>query len=339
MAERLCEFESHLGHKELLDLRAALFLFYTPAGMRKYYYNDKGYMAVDTPSRASWICVNKPDTDDVRFLIEDEKVPPILLEYLEDKDERPRVERNGDWLMTIIRIPIPGPGTTLPYITIPMGIISHTGSRHVITVCSHPNSLTDDFADHTRHNSICVNALSDFVLRIFFSTAHWYLRYLELMSEYVIGTEKALERSVENNDLKQLMSLQKSLVYFNTSIKGNLMVLERIANIYGDDIDRELLEDVEIEMRQADTTAGISNDIIKATMDSYSSIISNNVNNVMKRMSALSIILIVPTFVASLYGMNVDILLSSPYAFWIILGIAALLTTLAFLCLKHLRWL
>ena len=69
--------------------------------MRQYYYNDKGYMAVGAPLQASWICVNKPDTDDVRFLIEDEKVPPILLEYLEDKDERPRVERNGDWLMKL----------------------------------------------------------------------------------------------------------------------------------------------------------------------------------------------------------------------------------------------
>ena len=99
------------------------------------------------------------------------------------------------------------------------------------------------------------------------------------------------------------------------------------------------MEDVDIEMRQADTTASIASDILKATTDSYSSIISNNVNNVMKRMSALSIILIVPTFVASLYGMNVDILLRSPYSFWIILGIAAVLTTCAFICLRHMKWL
>ncbi len=307
--------------------------------MRKYYYNDKGYIAVDNPADATWMCVNTPDEDDVRLMIEDENIPPILLEYLEDKDERPRVERNGDWLMTIVRIPIQADSCTAPYTTAPLGIISRHNSNKVYTVCYHANSLTDDFADHTRHNSIVINSVSDFTLRIFFSVAHRYHTYLESMSAYVIGTERALDRSVENDDLKQLMSLQKSLVYFNTSIKGNLMVLERIANIYGNDIDHELLEDVDIEMRQADTTAGISNDILKATMDSYASIISNNANNVMKRMSALSIILIVPTFVASLYGMNVDILLRSPYAFWIILGIAAVLTTLAFLCLKRLKWL
>ena len=159
------------------------------------------------------------------------------------------------------------------------------------------------------------------------------------MSEYVIGTEKSLEKSIENEDLKQLMRLQKSLVLFNTSIKGDVMVLERIQKIYGNELNEDLAEDVDIEMKQADTTAAISNDIIKATMDSYASIISNNVNNIMKRMSALSIILIVPTFVASLYGMNVDILISSPYAFWIILGIAAVLTILAFLALRKLRWL
>ncbi len=308
--------------------------------MRKYFYNDKGYMSVDDPARATWVCVNAPDADDVRFLIEDENVPPILLEYIEDKDERPRVERNDDWLMTIVRIPVPaGNNGIMPYTTVPFGVISHTGSQRVITVCYHHNCLTDDFASHTLHKSISVHSVADFTLRIFFSTAHWYLTYLEAMSEYVTGTEKALERSVENNDLKQLMSLQKSLVFFNTSIKGNLMVLERIGNIYGDDTDRELMEDVDIEMRQADTTASIASDILKATTDSYSSIISNNVNNVMKRMSALSIILIVPTFVASLYGMNVDILLRSPYSFWIILGIAAVLTTCAFICLRHMKWL
>lgn len=159
------------------------------------------------------------------------------------------------------------------------------------------------------------------------------------MSDYVIGTEKSLEKSVENDYLKQLMRLQKSLVLFSTSIKGDVLVLERIQKIYQGEIDEDLAEDVDIEMRQADTTVGISNDILKATMESYASIISNNVNNVMKRMSALSIILIVPTFVASLYGMNVDILITSPYAFWIILGIAAVLTTLAFLCLRKLKWL
>ena len=158
------------------------------------------------------------------------------------------------------------------------------------------------------------------------------------MYNFVVGSEKSLSNSVANDNLKQLMNLQKSLVFFNTSLKGDVLVLERIQKIYEHEIDEDFAEDVDIEMRQADTTVGIYNDILKATMDSYASIISNNLNNVMKRMSGISIILIVPTFVASLYGMNVDILLTSRYSFWIVLGIAAVLTTIAFVCLRRLKW-
>lgn len=306
--------------------------------MRRYFYDDKGFHPTEKQTEAYWVSIVDPDREDVGYLIGQEGVPPILLEYLEDKDERPRVERNGEWLMTIIRIPIECDSDIMPYTTVPFGVISRSGKR-VITVCFHKTTLPDDLAAHSCQTSLETRTVSEFTLRIFFSTAYWYLEYLKQMSDYVIGTERSLEKSVENDDLKQLMKLQKSLVLFNTSIKGDVMVLERIQKIYEHEIDEDLVEDVDIEMRQADTTVGISNDILKATMDSYSSIISNNVNNVMKRMSALSIILIVPTFVASLYGMNVDILIASPYAFWIILGIAAVLTTVAFLCLRKLKWL
>jgi len=306
--------------------------------MRRYFYDDKGFHPTPDSAKACWINISDPDRDDICYLIGKEGVPPILLEYLEDKDERPRVERNGDWMMTIVRVPVECDNGVMPYTTVPFGIISNSSDR-MITVCYHNTLLPDSFAEHSCQISLETKTVSEFTLRIFFSTAYWYLEFLRQMSEYVIGTEKSLEKSIENEDLKQLMRLQKSLVLFNTSIKGDVMVLERIQKIYGNELNEDLAEDVDIEMKQADTTAAISNDIIKATMDSYASIISNNVNNIMKRMSALSIILIVPTFVASLYGMNVDILISSPYAFWIILGIAAVLTILAFLALRKLRWL
>lgn len=305
--------------------------------MRKYYYSNKGFREVDGPDGAWWVNVMTPDTDDTRYLIEEEGIPPILLDYLEDKDERPRIERNGDWLMIIVRIPIANDTPSMPYTTVPMGIISRNSDR-VFTVCYHQNLLTEDFASHTCHYNIDIHTASEFTLRIFFAAAHWYLTYLKSMSDYVIGNESVLEKSIANEDLKQLMRLQKSLVYFNTSIKGDVMVLTRIQKIFEAELDQDLEEDVDIELNQADTTVGIYSDILKATMDSYASIISNNANEVMKRMSGLSIILIVPTFVASLYGMNVDILLSSHYSFWIIIGIATALTTLAFVCLRRLKW-
>lgn len=191
---------------------------------------------------------------------------------------------------------------------------------------------------HTCQKNVQIDNVSDFTLRLFYTTANRYLDFLKDMYNFVVGSEKSLSNSVANDNLKQLMNLQKSLVFFNTSLKGDVLVLERIQKIYEHEIDEDFAEDVDIEMRQADTTVGIYNDILKATMDSYASIISNNLNNVMKRMSGISIILIVPTFVASLYGMNVDILLTSRYSFWIVLGIAAVLTTIAFVCLRRLKW-
>ena len=305
--------------------------------MRNFYYNEKGFRECDSSLKAEWINIIAPDADDVRYLIKEEDVPAILLEYLEDMDERPRVERNGEWLMTIVRIPVQNNNGIMPYVTVPLGIMSKTPDK-IISVCYHENDMNRIFAMHTCQKNVQIDNVSDFNLRLFYTTANRYLDFLKDMYNFVVGSEKSLSNSVANDNLKQLMNLQKSLVFFNTSLKGDVLVLERIQKIYEHEIDEDFAEDVDIEMRQADTTVGIYNDILKATMDSYASIISNNLNNVMKRMSGISIILIVPTFVASLYGMNVDILLTSRYSFWIVLGIAAVLTTIAFVCLRRLKW-
>ena len=182
------------------------------------------------------------------------------------------------------------------------------------------------------------DSVADFTLRILYSAAFWYLDYLRTLADLVVGTEKVLTGDVENDNLIHLLAVQKSLVYFNTAVKGDRMLLERIPKIYGKDVDMDLYEDVEIELNQADTTVGIYSDILESTMGTYSSIISNNMSAVMKRMTGLTIILTVPTFVASLYGMNVDILLTGPVAFWIIIGIAIVLTFLAFMLLRKLKW-
>ena len=306
--------------------------------MRQFLCQDNGFKECEAWCPHCWVNIENPDMNDINFLLGDLHMPTAFIESITDIDERPHMDREGDWRLTILRIPVRlSPTDEMPYGTVPISII--TNNEIIVTVCSRRTELIPDFISHTNARNILIDTEPDFVLRILYSSAFWYLKYLREISDDVLHDDKRLERSIRNEDLKNMMKLQRTLVFFNTSIKGNLMVLERIGNIYGDDTDRELMEDVDIEMRQADTTASIASDILKATTDSYSSIISNNVNNVMKRMSALSIILIVPTFVASLYGMNVDILLRSPYSFWIILGIAAVLTTCSFICLRHMKWL
>lgn len=306
--------------------------------MRRFYRCDEGFQPVDNSTEYHWIDILEPDSEETQYLEEELKVPPMFMEYLKDADERPRVEREGAWLMTIVLIPATDHVDGMPYKTVPCGIIS-CGNQPVITLCYYKNRMMEDFADPTRHLGINVDNVPNFTLRVFFSAASWYLRCLRNVANIVLGQEKNIDKAIKNDELIKLMRLQKSLVYFSTSIKGNLMVLERVCKMNEGNIDQDLAEDVQIELRQADATASIYTEILDGTMDSYASIISNNVNSVMKRMSGISIILIVPTFVASLFGMNVNILLGDvPYAFWIIIGIAAVLTVLAFLLLRRVKW-
>lgn len=309
--------------------------------MRKYYSNENGFVERSEWKQSFWMEVERPDEDDRHFLVRKLKVPEMFLEYLGDPEERPRVEHEGEWLMTILLIPVENPkGSGMPYHTVPFGIITkNDGDSCIITLCYHASPVTEEFVRRTQRKGLNINRCSDFILHFFYQVASCYLHYLKNLTSDVIGAEKDLKSSIKNDDLIWLMHIQKSLVFFNTSIKGNIMVLERIQKIYVDSLDKELLEDVDIEFRQADSTVGIYSDILEGTLDAYASIISNNVNGIMKRMTGLSIILMVPTFVASLYGMNVDILISgSRFAFWYIILIAIVMTSVAFVWLRRIKW-
>ena len=187
------------------------------------------------------------------------------------------------------------------------------------------------------------------ILRIIYSSAVWFLKYLKQINNDVATAEKELEKSIRNEDLLQLMKLQKTLVYFNTSIRGNEVMIGRLKNIFQDTnyLDLELLEDVVIELKQAynteitPSTLGkvIYSDILTGTMDAFASIISNNVNAIMKRMTSLSITLMIPTLIASFYGMNVDIHLESfPHAFIFIILLSAILSAVTFVWFRRIKW-
>ena len=161
----------------------------------------------------------------------------------------------------------------------------------------------------------------DLILRIIHSSAVWFLKYLKQVNNEVRMAEKELEKSIRNEDLLRLMKLEKSMVYFNTSIRGNEVMLTKLQSIFQgpDYVDKELLEDVETELRQAHITVNIYSDILTGTMNAFASIITNNVNTIMKRMTSISILLMVPTLIASFYGMNVtNNLEQNPNGFWLI---------------------
>lgn len=307
--------------------------------MRKYLYSENGFVEKTAWQPNCWVNVECPDNDDFQFLTQDLQVPESFLEDIADVDERPRTETEGNWLLTILRIPMQSNQRGVPFITVPIGII--TNDEIVISVCYHHTELIPDFIQHTRRKGIVVNNKLDLILRIIHSSAVWFLKYLKQINNDVATAEKELEKSIRNEDLLQLMKLQKTLVYFNTSIRGNEVMIGRLRNIFQDTnyLNLELLEDVIIELKQAYNTVNVYSDILTGTMDAFASIISNNVNAIMKRMASLSITLMIPTLIASFYGMNVDVHLDSfPHAFITILIFSVVLSTITFVWFRKIRW-
>lgn len=241
--------------------------------------------------------------------------------------------------MTILRIPIQTPQDKVTYTTVPIGII--TNNEIVVSVCYHSTEMIPDFIEHTRRKGINVPNKYELILRLIYSSAVWFLKYLKQINNEVSSAEKELEKSIRNEDLLRLMNLQKSLVYFNTSIRGNEAMIGKLGNIFNekDYQNPELTEDVLIELKQAHNMVNIYSDILTGTMDAFASIISNNVNTIMKRMTSLSIVLMVPTLIASFYGMNVDIHLEHvPHAFSLIALISVCLSVTALIIFRKIKW-
>ena len=307
--------------------------------MRKYLYSENGFVEKPLWAPNCWVNVECPDHDDFQFLTRELNVPESFLEDIADADERPRTETEGNWLLTILRIPMQSSNPQIPFITVPIGII--TNNDIIVSVCYHQTELLPDFIQHTRRKNICVNNKLELILRLIYSSAVWFLKYLKQINNVVANAEKELEKSIRNEDLLRLMKLQKTLVYFDTSIRGNEVLIGRLKNIFQNTgmLDMELLDDAVIELRQAYNTVNIYSDILTGTMDAFASIISNNVNDIMKRMTSLSITLMIPTVIASFYGMNVDIHLDSfPHAFLFIVLLSAAISAGTFVWFRRIKW-
>ncbi|MBD5219061.1 MAG: magnesium transporter CorA family protein [Bacteroidales bacterium] len=307
--------------------------------MIRFYENASGFSETSEWHPRCWVNVIMPTTDDVAYLTEELCLPEDFLDDISDVDERPRLERNGKWMMAILRIPVYESGRDVPYFTVPIGVMLN--GDYIVTVCNFRNALTDDFIEHTRKRGIVVRSSVDFILRLLNSSAYWFLRYLGNINSNMTRYEQALRASIRNEELLNLLNVQKSLVIFAASVKGNKMLVERLKRVRFDDIDTELLEDVQIEISQADSTIAIATNMLDRTLDTYASVISNNVNAIMKRLTSISIILMVPTLVASFYGMNVDvgIPMDNPWAFPVIICAALLVTILVCIWLRKVRWL
>ena len=278
-----------------------------------------GLFEADTFQNNYWINTTAPTEAETLYLLDELQIPEAFYNDIADIDERPRIEIENGWTLIIIRIPFKSSDEKLPFNTAPLGFVFKAGT--FVSICFAQTEVLTDFVKYTQRKKIEITSHYDFVLKMLLSSSVWFQKYLKQINQRIKLAENNLEKSIRNEDLQALLQIEKCLVFFITSLKGNDMLFHRLKNLknHRDSFDSELLEDVEIELRQAEETTNIYSNILTGMMDAYASVISNNLNIIMKRLTSISIILMIPTLIASFYGMNVpNNFENNHFGFWLV---------------------
>ena len=308
--------------------------------MRTYWNFNKGIKHLDQWESGCWIQVTCPVEDDVRYLVDELKIPDYFLEDISDTDERSRYDYDERWLMIILRIPhLKNITSRSPYTTIPLGVLIKDDK--IITVCNQETKMLVDFINHQQRRGEGFIDATDLVFRLFLSASVWYLKYLKQVNGLIEKAKRNLDHNIDNKDLTSLSRLQDSLTYFATSIRGNETLLSKLKfRLPVDDLDAELIEDVNIEMQQAREMTAIYANILDSTMDTYANLINNNMNRVMRLLTSLNMIIMLPTLVASLFGMNlVNGMEQSNWGFLVAIVISVIITVIGWWYFRKRQWL
>ena len=280
---------------------------------------SNGLVRREAISEGCWINLVAPTEEEIHVVQERLGIEPDLIRYPLDSEERSRVEIEEDQILVMVDIPIVE--GTQEYATIPLGIILKGDT--IVTVCLKPNPIVGEFTDG-RVKACSPRRRNRFVFQILMKTATYYLRYLKDIHKVSEEIEDELQRSMKNTGLVVLMTLEKSLVYFGTSLRGNEPVLEKLARLKQlaiQEEDEELLQDVIIENKQAIEMSVIYTGILSGTTSAFASIISNNMARVVKFLTVVTIMIAIPTMVAGYFGMNLELPMQhSAWAFSIVAG-------------------
>ena len=274
--------------------------------MRTFWNINSALKTISEWQPNCWIQVTCPTDEDQDYLEDKFNIPDYFLSDISDTDERARYEYDDGWMLIILRIPyVKEIRSRTPYTTVPLGIIH---KRDVtITVCYYETNMMIDFVSYQQKRGEGFTDYVDFIFRLFLSSAVWYLKRLKQINALI---EKA-KHNLDHN------------------LKFKLQV---------DELDADLIEDVNIEMSQARETTNIYSDILESTMDTYSSIINNNMNTVMRTLTSVSIIMMFPTLIASLFGMNlINGMETSHWGFAIALIISFVVSAMSWIILRHKR--
>ena len=306
--------------------------------MKTYWNTQGGLNQLQEWQPNCWIQVTCPTEDDQRELEERFGIPDYFISDISDTDERARYEYDDGWMLIILRIPyVKEVRSRTPYTTVPLGIIH---KRDVtITVCYYETNVMIDFVSYQQKRGVGFTDYVDMIFRLFLSSAVWYLKRLKQINSLIDKAKRNLDQDVNNESLIGLSRLQDSLTYFQTSIRGNETLLSKLKfKLQIDELDADLIEDVNIEMTQARETTSIYSNILESTMDTYQSIINNNMNTVMRTLTSVTIIMMIPTLITSMFGMNlINGMEAKPWGFIIAIVLSVAVSGICWWFFRHKR--
>lgn len=268
---------------------------------------------IDAPEHGCWISAISPTQQEIDYLIDEIGVLPEFVKASLDEEESSHIDYDDDEAQTLVIVDYPNADeddaadeNTLLYTTLPLGVVIMKG--YIVTICLYDNLNIEDMAKG-RIRGMNTDMKTRFLLLLLLKIAQRFLIYLRQIDRVSSRTEKRLHQSMRNQELIQMLGLEKSLVYFSTSLKTDEVTLNKIMRgklikLYEED--QDLLEDVLIEIHQAIEMCNIYSNILSGTMDAFASVISNNLNIVMKVLTVITIVMAIPNIIFSFYGMNVN---------------------------------
>ena len=298
------------------------------------------FREVSNLEKGCWINLISPSAQEINTLCNTIGAREDFLKYPLDVEEKARIDVEDDQVLIVVDVPIIETVNTNiegVFSTMPLGMLV-IRDDYFITICTKESPIIKEFVD-CRVKNFFTFKKTRFILQILLKMATYYLTYLKYINRETDKAELKLQKTMKNQELIKLLSLEKSLVYFTTSLKSNEIVMEKLLRgnyIKMYEEDEDILEDAIVENKQAIEMGTIYRDILSGTMDAYASVISNNLNLVMKFLASITIVLSIPTIVASLWGMNVQGLpfANSPFGFLIVLGISIIISVGAYLIMK-----
>lgn len=285
----------------------------------------------------TWIDLINPTTNEIKKIVKSTGLPENLIIKLLDTEELPRIENEDDATLIVVDFPFrEDKKDKNNYATMPLGII--TNKNYIVTVSLKEVEVLSEMKDN-KTKVVYTAKRTRFIIQLLHRVSISYIKYLNIINQEIELKEKVLIKSTSNKDLLSLMNLQKSLVYFTTSLKANHILLEKLSKgsifkLYEEDAD--LLEDAIIESKQGIETANIYREILASISDTYATVISNNLNGIMKFLAGITIVSTIPTMIASFMGMNVPLgdIEHNNYALYIIIFISILFATIIAVILK-----